>query len=460
MFPTAMFMLAGVGRVLDMFETLTRAVHLFTSPGPRPQEGSQGFNHGTGRVEERQSGCTKKARTQIVLRYHRSVKRLALVLLAAALPLAAQNLVEEGWDHFYNLEYDPAIACFEKAIAQNPDSSDLHNHLAQTIVFKEMFRNGALESELVSGNNSLLRRPKLNPAAATRKRFLEEIDKALSLSEARLKKNPNDTAALYAQGISYGIRSDYFWVVEKSWRDSLRDATSARRAHSRICNLEPNNVDARLVEGLHDYIVGSLPWAYRMLGFLAGIHGDKEKGIQTVVDVAKNGTLNKVDAEIFLCALYRRESHTERAVPLVQDLIQRFPRNYLLQLELSVMYAMSGDQVHALGAVREAGRLKTIHAPGFDPMAWEKVYYQEGSIQFWYRDLDHALENLKKVAAGLENVDLNTGAYAFMRIGQIYDMTHRRLDAVEYYRKAIAYEPQADAAIESRKYLTTPYHPR
>lgn len=386
--------------------------------------------------------------------------RLALVLLAAALPLAGQNLVDEGWDHFYNLEYDQALADFERAIAQNPNSPDLHNHLAETIVFKEMYRNGALESELVSGNNSLLRRPKLNPTEATRKRFLGEIDRALSLSEARLKKNPNDTGALYAEGISYGIRSNYFWVVEKSWHDSLRDATSARRAHNRVAELEPNDVDARLVQGLHDYIVGSLPWAYRMLGFLAGIRGDKEKGIREVQDVARNGKLNKVDAEIFLCALYRRESHTNLAVPLVQDLVQRFPRNYLLRLELSVMYSMAGDKAHGLEAVEEAARLKRAHAPGYDQLPWEKIYYQEGSIQFWYRDEEQALENLKRVVAGIDNVDLNTGAYTFLRIGQIYDMTHHRAEAVEFYKKAIAYEPQADAAAESRKYLTAPYNPR
>jgi tetratricopeptide (TPR) repeat protein len=385
---------------------------------------------------------------------------VALVLLAAALRLPAQNLLDDGWDHFYNLEYDAAIADFQRAIAQNPDSPDLHNHLAEAIVFKEMYRNGALESEMVSGNNSLLRRARMNPSPETRAQFLSEVGKALNLSDARLKRNPKDAAALYAQGIAYGLRSDYFWVVEKSWYDSLRDATSARKAHNRVVELEPNNVDARLVQGLHDYIVGSLPWQYRMLGFLVGFRGDKEKGIRIVQDVAQNGKLDKVDAEIFLCALYRRENHPERAVPIVQDLIRRFPRNYILRLELSVMYSMAGDKVHGLEAVEEAARLKREHAPGFDRMPWEKIYYQEGSIQFWYRDEDQALENLQKVAAGIENVDLNTGAYTYLRIGQIYDMTHRRPQAVEYYKKAIAYEPQADGAAQSRKYLSTPYNPR
>ena len=385
---------------------------------------------------------------------------MALVLLAAALRLPAQNLLDDGWDHFYNLEYEPAIADFQRAIAQDPNSPDLHNHLAEAVVFKEMLRNGALESEMVSGNNSLLRRARMNPSPETRAQFLSEVGKALNLCDARLKKNPKDAAALYAQGIAYGLRCDYFWVVEKSWYDSLRDATSARRAHNRVVELEPNNIDARLVLGLHDYIVGSLPWQYRMLGFLVGFHGDKEKGMRIVQDVAQNGQLDKVDAEILLCALYRRENHPERAVPILQELIHRFPRNYILRLELSVMYSMAGDKVHGLEAVEEAARLKSAHAPGFDGMPWEKIYYQEGSIQFWYRDEDQALENLQKVVAGIENVDLNTGAYAYLRIGQIYDMTHRRPQAVEYYKKAIAYEPQADGAAQSRKYLSTPYNPR
>ncbi len=390
--------------------------------------------------------------------YDRSVRTLA-ALLVWTLPLLAapESLVEQGYDHFYNLEYPEAISCFEQAIHQNPDDPELHNHLAQTIVFQEMFRNGALESELVSGTNSFLRRPKLNPSPETEQRFLSEVAKAIELGEARLKKNPNDTAAMYALGISYGLRSNYFWVVKKAWRDSLRDATAARRYHNRISELDPGNVDARLVQGLHDYIVGSLPWSYRMLGFLIGVHGDKEKGIQTVQYVATHGKTDRIDAQILLCALYRRENRTRLAVPLVEDLIRRFPRNYLLRLELSQMYSMAGDKEHALAAVEELARLKRQHVPGADRVRWEKIWFQEGTIQFWYRDFDQALENLKKVTAAADEVDLNTGVYAFLRLGQLYDLTHHRDLALAEYRKAIAYAPDAEAAQEAKKYLSTPY---
>lgn len=378
------------------------------------------------------------------------------LLVPFALP-AQQQLIDQGFAHFYNLEYDAAIADFEQAIAQYPASPDLHNHLAQTLVFREMFRNGALESELVNGNNSFLRRPKLNPSPETEKRFLDEVAQAIALSETRLKRNPNDTAALYAEGIAYGLRANYYWVVKKAWRDSLRDATSARRLHNRVSEIDPTNVDARLVQGLHDYIVGSLPWSWRMLGFLVGVHGDKDKGIRTVQDVAARGNLNRIDARILLCAVYRRENKPKLAVPIVQEMIQRYPRNFLLRLELAEMYSMGGEGPHGLEILREVEHMKTVHAPGFDRLAWEKIWFQEGSIQFWYNDLNQSLENMKRVTARAEDVDLNTGVQAWLRMGQIYDMQHRRNEALAAYRHAIAYAPQAEAAQESRKYLDTPY---
>jgi tetratricopeptide (TPR) repeat protein len=371
--------------------------------------------------------------------------------------MAGDSPVERAFDHFYNLEYAEAAALFEQAIAREPNRPELHNHLAQTLVFQEMFRNGALESELVNGTNSFLRRPKLNPSSETERRFLGEVDRSLALCDALLKKNPKDTAALYAMGIAYGLRSDYFWVVKKSWRDSLRDATEARKAHNRVVELEPENMDARLVQGLHDYIVGSLPWHYRVLGFLVGFRGDKDRGIRTVREVASRGNDNRVDAQILLCALYRRENQTRLAVPIVQELMGKFPRNYLLHLELAQMYSMAGDGAHGLETLKELARLKTAHRAGLDRVPWEKIYYQQGSIQFWYNDLPGALENMKKVTADADRIDLNTGVLAFLRTGQIYDLTKHREEALEAYRKAIQYAPEAEAAQESRKYLATPY---
>jgi tetratricopeptide (TPR) repeat protein len=382
--------------------------------------------------------------------------KLALVLLAGA--ALAATPVESGYDHFYNLEYPEAIADFERAIAQHPDDPELHNHVAEALLFQEMYRDGALESEMVSGNNAFLRQPKLNPSPEMERRLLGELDRAMSLAQARIDRDRNDAAALYALGISYGLRANYYWLVKKAWRDSLKDATAARRLHARVSELQPGNVDARLVQGLHDYLVGCLPWGFRMLGFLVGIHGDKEKGMRTVEMVAERGETNRVDSQILLGALYRRENQPRRAIPLIQDLIRRFPRNYLLRLELSQMYSVAGEKSAALEAVGEVARLKTSHAPGYDRVPWEKIWFQEGTIQFWYREPAAALENLKRVAASGGEVDLNTLVYTWLRIGQLHDLAGERRAAVDAYRKAIAAAPQSEPAAEAKKYLATPYH--
>jgi len=382
---------------------------------------------------------------------------LLAVFLAASL-LAGSSLVEDGYQHFYNLEYEQALADFDHAIALHPNSADLHNHAAETIVFAEMYRDGALESELVSGNNSLLRRAKLNPTPETDQRFSSEIRKALDLEQASLRRNPNDTEALYAMGITYGLRANYFFLIRKAWMDALHDATTARKLHNRVSELDPSNVDARLVQGLHDYIVGSLTTFYRMVGFLAGQRGDKELGIRTIEDVAAHGAANRVDAKIFLAALYRREHQHRKALPILDELIGRFPRNYLLRFERSGIYAALGDGKQAIGGIEEVARLKTRGAPGYGRVPWEMIYYQLGSIQFWSSDLGNALTNMQKVTARPDEVDLNTGVLAWMRVGQIYDLNQRHDLAVEAYKKAIAYAPEAEAARESRRYISSPYH--
>ncbi|MGA2131733.1 MAG: tetratricopeptide repeat protein [Bryobacteraceae bacterium] len=371
--------------------------------------------------------------------------------------LAGDNFVDTGYDHFYNLEYDEARADFSRAIAQDPNNPDLHNHAAEAIVFQEMFRDGALESELVTGSNSLLRRAKLNPTAETQKQFLGEIQQAMDLEQARLRRNANDAAALYAMGITYGLRSNYYFLVQKDWVSALHDATTARKLHNRVSELQPANIDARLVQGLHDYVMGSLPAIYKVFGFLIGFHGDREHGIRIVQDVASRGTLNRVDAEVFLAAIYRRERQPAKALPVVDDLIRRYPRNYLLRFEEAGMYSQLGDGKKAVACVQQVAQLKTNSAPGYARVPWEAVYYQLGTIQFWYNDLDAALANMQKVTAHADEVDLNTGVLAWMRVGQIYDLKQRHAEAAEAYRKAMAYAPEAEAARESRRYISTPY---
>ena len=380
----------------------------------------------------------------------------AAAVLLAALP-AQDTPTAHGFDHFYNLEYEQALADFEASAKQDPQAIGPQNHIAQTLLYREMFRNGALETELVSGNNPFLRREKMNPTPEVQREFTEAIEKAISLANARLERNANDDGALYGRSVAYGLRANYNFLVRKAWRDALHDATDARKDCNRVSELDPSNYDARLIEGVHDYVVGSLPWTWRMLGFLAGFHGDKERGLRTIEEVSQKGKLTNVDAEVLLCALYRREGQPRKALPLLEDLQKRFPRNHLILFEQAQMYSQLGDKNRAVAAIDKVMDMKKAGLPGYSGVSWEKIYFQLGNIQFWYNDLDRALDNLKKVTASHNEVDLNTGVLAWMRVGQIYDMKNRRSDAIDAYKHAIAFAPEAEAAKESRGYISSPY---
>ena len=385
---------------------------------------------------------------------------LVLMCAAAAAATAQDNLVARGYQHFYNLEYDQALADFRRYEAAAPNDPNAFNHVAEGVLYRDMFRAGALETELVSGNNPFLRRAKVNASPEDQREFDASIAHALALAEARLRANPRDTGALYALGVSYGLRANYDFLVRKAWRDALRDATAARKAHSRVTEIDPSNVDARMVQGLHDYIVGSLPLEWRLLGFLIGFHGNKEEGIHEVEMVSRNGKVDRLDAEFLLCAVYRREKKSGRAIPLLEDLIGRFPGNYLLRMELAQMYSDIGKETQALAVLERLRALKNSGVPSLVGLPTGKIDYAEGNIEFWYNDLDAALLNIRLAAAGAEELDLNTGVLAWMRLGQIYDLKGQRSTAVAAYQRAIRFAPDSEAARESRRYLDTPYRRR
>lgn len=380
-----------------------------------------------------------------------------LLFLVSAGLRAEDSLISQGFDHFYNLEFDQAIADFTTAARQNPDDAARWNHLAQAVLYRAMYRSGALESELVSGSNPFLRRAKVEATADEDRTFLNAINKAIELSQTALEENAEDPTALGPLGIAYGLQANFEFLVHKKWVAALRDATKARKVHSRLCALQPDNVDARLIPGLYDYVAGSLPFGHRLLGFMAGYHGNRQRGIRAVETVARQGKDNRVDAEVLLAAIYRRERHPQEAIPLLEDLISQFPRNYLMRFEVVQMYSDLGNKQAALREVNQIWDLHREGAPGFAQLAPEKIDYLEGNLLFWYNDLDQAVDYLKKAAAKAQNLDMNTGCMSWMRLGQSYDLKGLHGEAVAAYNKVVAMAPDSEVAAESRGYIDKPY---
>lgn len=393
--------------------------------------------------------------------------RLAVCLLfvliptltcAASPPFQVEDpLKNPGFVHFYNLEYDQALADFEQQAKVRPDDPAVYNDIAQTVLFKEMFRDGALESELVTGTNPFLRRPKMRITARDKSQFNSSINRSIQLSHVRLARDPNDVGALYAQVVAHGLRANYLFLVEKAWLDALHEATEARKANDKILELRPNFVDAHLASGMSEYIVGCLPLYMRVLGKLRGFEGDKEDGIRQLEWVSKAGTLDRYDADILLAAIYRREHRPKQAIALLKTLVNTFPRNYLFRFEQVQMYSDLGDKRSALQVLAQIENLRSAGAPGYATLHPERIQYAKGNLLFWYGDLDPALSNLKQVTQKASELDLSTAVMAWLRLGQVYDLKGDREQAIQAYRETLKTAPHSAPALEAEGYISTPY---
>ena len=117
----------------------------------------------------------------------------------------------------------------------------------------------------------------MNPTPADQREFDEAIQKAMALSQARLDRESQGRAGPLRprRGLRAAVPTTTSWYGKPGWtRCATRPA--ARKLHNKVTELDPSIVDARLVQGMHDYVVGSLPWHIKLVGFLAGFRGDRD----------------------------------------------------------------------------------------------------------------------------------------------------------------------------------------
>ena len=282
----------------------------------------------------------------------------ALFLLAqASAAQNAQTLVAQADDHYFNLEYDEAIRDYYAAMAASQPSGDIWNRIATTILYQELNRLGMLETSAFRGDNKFLIEEKPKPDPEVRKRFLGALAEARRLAEASLAKSPQSKAALFVLSQNYALDANYLFMIDKSYIGALRAGNKARKYSYELREMDPQYVDAYLVAGVQEYVVGSLPWAVRALVAFGGIHGSKEKGRTWVERVADEGDRLQTEAKVLLALLYRRERRPLDAAKVLEGLIVEFPRNYVLRLELASMYLDADEREKGLDTLLTADRM-------------------------------------------------------------------------------------------------------
>ena len=211
------------------------------------------------------------------------------------------------------------------------------------MIFKELFRIGALDTEAYAGDSFLTKKPTAPLDPKVHDRVKQFSDQALALSQARLDKNPDDVDALYARGVTRGMRATYIGIAEKAWFSALRSAVAARHDHERVLELDPKYVDAKVLIGTDLYIVGSLNWPTKMAASIVGISGNKQKGLEYLRQASTEAHSEVAsDAQIVYALFLRREQKYDEALQVVARMQAEFPRNSLVAAEYAHLLNAAG----------------------------------------------------------------------------------------------------------------------
>lgn len=390
---------------------------------------------------------------------------LAVVLYGGASPAWADTVdtdplnrdpqVREAFDLFYIMDYKGSISRFETIQGEHPNDPLATGYLLYATLFKELFRLDLLDTTFYANDGFLTGKHTIVEDPQARDQIKALSDKAVSQANEQLKSGQNDVNALFARGWAKALEATYMAMVERSFSAALHLALSARSDHARVLQLDPNYVDAKLVVGNYEYVVGALALPFKILIGFAGIHGSKVTGMEMLRDAATRGVITSVEASTCMMLFLRREAKYQQAAQIAQSLVTQYPRDFLFRLEVANLQKDAGRGLTAIASYRDI--IELSKKPGYFPSSHlELVYFGLGDSlrgQKLYADAVEAYRN----GAYEPTTSAELKRRCLLAAGEIYDLMHDRNKAKQQYQSVIDAGTDTAQADQARKFMKSAY---
>jgi tetratricopeptide (TPR) repeat protein len=289
------------------------------------------------------------------------------VVLALALALTpslgdaspeSRAWVDKAFAAAYNLDHPEAIASLDKALAADPNDPDAHRAAAVIAWLRIGFLRGSITVDDYLGSVSKPNINMLPPRADEANRFHRHIARALQLAEAEVQRRPRDPEAHFRLGAAVGTQASYGATVEGKILSSFRSARRAYDAHETVLELNPNRKDAGLIVGTYRYVVSALSLPIRLMAYVAGFGGGKERGLMMIEEASNYPSLSQTDARFALTLLYNREKRFDDALRVIQTLQKQYARNRQLWYEAGATLIRAGRYAEAESVLNDGIRMR------------------------------------------------------------------------------------------------------
>jgi predicted Zn-dependent protease len=221
-----------------------------------------------------------------------------------------------------------------------------------------------------------------------------------------------------------------------------------------VLDLDPDYLDAKMVVGTHNYVVGNLPWSVKVAAALAGLNGSRDKGLAYLREVAKSDGENAVDAKVVITLFLRREHQYDEALGYMRDLTAKYPHNHLFPTEVANLLRAAGQLDEAEAEYRKIwqngreGKYGNLH---YELAAWGL-----GELLRSKKDLPRAAAAYELVNQA-PNPDPDTLQKANLAAGEMYDLLQKRDLAMQRYQTVLAGNANTGPADQARRYIREAY---
>jgi len=296
------------------------------------------------------------------------------------------------------------------------------------------------------------------PPADLASRFSTHIQRSIALAGAQAAASPRDPDAHHQIGSTVGLQASYIATVEGRILGAFRAARRAYDESETVLELDPSRKDAGLVVGMYRYVVSLMPLPMRMMAYVAGFGGGKERGLQMIEEAAAYSSDSQADARIALVLLYNREGRFGDALRQLTDLQRRFPRNRLLWLEAGATALRGGRPAEAEQQLTTG--LRMLAADTRPRMFGEEAlwYQKRGAARVALNRLEEAEMDVRRASTGEARPWVQGRAYA--ELGKIADLRRNRTAARTNFQRALELAEQDNDPIgaeSARRWIDTPY---
>ena len=370
-------------------------------------------------------------------------------------PMNYDPQVREAYQHFYNLDFENAIARFQKYHQEHPGDPQATAYLLDAVIFQELYRQDLLDTTFYANDGFLTGRHATEEDPQKRDQIFALADEAVREADWRLSQNPNDVDALFTRGWVRSLRCTYVAMVERGFGTGFRLATKAKDDCARVLQIDPNYVDAKLVVGVYEYVVGALPLPFKFLIGFVGITGSKAKGLAMLEDAGNRGVITSMEARTAIALFLRREAKYGQAIQVVRELEAQYPHDFLFNLEEANLRKDDGEGMAAVEAYRKI--LAQSATPGYFASAkLELVDFGLGDALRGQRDFKEAAQAYEH-AAWTPAVGPELKIRSLLDAGECRDLNGERQLAVRDYQAAVDAGPDTSRGETARKYLRNPY---